>query len=133
MTVQCPECFNTIVSGQNMCFKCGAKLPKNLIEANCTSEPDYSVFNSVNKYKTNENLKYNFNGIYRYDKNGNKKTEVICPRCKSWDCGFYQQEQTKTKYVANINPLKPLTFAEKKEKTKILERYICNKCGKIFD
>lgn len=136
-TIKCPECFNSVVQGQDMCFKCGAKLPKDLAE---TNKPNYSIFSSVDKYKNsnnskprNNNLNPNFSGIYRYDRKGNKKSEVICPRCKSWDCGFYQQEQAKAQYKANLNPFKPFTYVNKKEVTEVLERYICNKCGKIFD
>lgn len=75
----------------------------------------------------------NPNSIWRYDRNGNRTTEVFCPRCKSYYCGFYQQSQTKSQYSANLNPLKPFTYANRTDTTTILERYICNDCGKVFD
>ena len=140
---KCPDCLNIISSTDGTCRYCGYKLPYNQItrrtyptsqSVSTSSElpklkeedVDYSVFKLADKYKQ-------FNGIWRYDKKGNRKSEVICPRCGSWECGFYQQEQTKTQYKANLNPFKPFTYVNKKESTKILERYICNSCGKVFD
>lgn len=86
-----------------------------------------------------EQEKKNFEGVYKYSFFG-KKTEVYCPRCKSMDCSIYKDiipEKTKTKYTMNLNPLKPLTLVNKKQKVvskqQTLDRFICNKCGKIFD
>ena len=82
-----------------------------------------------------------FDGIYRYTNFGKK--EVYCPRCGSEDCSYYQEQKivpgkTKTSYSANLNPLKPFTFINKKEKIIKKEqiitenKFLCNKCGKIF-
>lgn len=82
-----------------------------------------------------------FNGIYRYRLG--KKEEVYCPRCRSENCSHYQEHQivpgkTKTRYTANLNPLKPFTLANKKEKVvreeKIVteSKFLCNSCGMIF-
>ncbi|MCU6748010.1 zinc ribbon domain-containing protein [Faecalicatena acetigenes] len=84
-----------------------------------------------------------FCGIYRYGMFG-KKTEIYCPRCGSANCSYYQEQKfipgkTKTRYTANLNPLKPLTLVNKKEKIvkkdKIVEelKIMCNDCGKIFE
>lgn len=84
-----------------------------------------------------------FNGIYRYTLLG-KKEEVYCPRCGSSNCSHYKEQKvipgkTKTTYSANINPLKPFTLVNKKEKVVrkdqvITEnKFICNSCGKIFN
>lgn len=85
--------------------------------------------------------KSKFNGIYKYTIFG--KMEVYCPRCGSENCSHYQEQKiipgkTKTKYTANINPLKPFTLFNKKEKVikkdKVIteQKFICNSCGKIF-
>lgn len=82
-----------------------------------------------------------FEGVYRYIL-GNKQ-EVYCPRCNSSNCSHYKEQKvipgkTKTKYTANLNPLKPFTLVNKKEKVVKQERvvtedkFICNSCGKIF-
>ena len=83
-----------------------------------------------------------FNGVYKHSiLFGN--IEVRCPRCGSEDCSHYQEQQyipgkTKSSYSINLNPLKPFTFANKKEKVvkkdKLVtnEKYLCNTCGKIF-
>ncbi len=85
---------------------------------------------------------HEFHGIYRYGILGGR-TEVHCPRCGSEDCSHYQEqkikpEKTKTRYTVNINPLRPFTLVNKKEKIIRKERVttekkiICNKCGYIF-
>lgn len=84
-----------------------------------------------------------FDGVYRYGLLGGK-TEVYCPRCASSNCSHYKEQKvipgkTKTTYSANINPLKPFTLVNKKEKVVrkdqvITEnKFICNSCGKIFN
>lgn len=85
-----------------------------------------------------------FNGIYRYDAWSGRKTRIYCPSCHSDNCSWYVTEKTipgktKTTYKANINPFKPLTLYNKKEKVIREEsqvtqkRIICNSCGRIFD
>ncbi len=82
-----------------------------------------------------------FDGVYRYTLGS--KQEVYCPRCNSSNCSHYKEQKvipgkTKTKYTANLNPLKPFTLVNKKEKVIKQERvitenkFICNSCGKIF-
>ena len=103
---------------------------------------------SVNKiveqtaHDINENHAKKFNGIYRVDFLGGKE-EVYCPRCGSENCSYYQEQKiipgkTKTKYTMNLNPLKPFTLVNKKEKVVRKEeiitetKIVCNDCGKIF-
>lgn len=82
-----------------------------------------------------------YNGIYKYTYG--KKEKVYCPRCGSENCSHYQEQiiipgKTKTRYTANLNPLKPLTLVNKKEKVIRKEsvetesKFLCNSCGKIF-
>ena len=85
-----------------------------------------------------------FKGIYRYDAWSGRKTRIYCPSCHSDNCSWYVTEKTipgktKTTYKANLNPLKPFTLYNKKEKVIREEsqvtqkRIICNSCGRIFD
>lgn len=110
--IKCAECGNEVSDKASACPKCG-----------CPIEHQ------------EENV------IYRKEFIG--KSIVICPKCKSKDCRYHQETEKldaikKTRYTANINPLKPFTIMNKKEKVIIPERTItkikfqCNKCGYIF-
>lgn len=86
--------------------------------------------------KTEENN--NFDGVYRQTLFHGLQ-EVHCPRCGSEDCTFYKEvipEKTKTRYTMNLNPLKPFTLVNKKQKVvskqQTVDKFMCNKCGKIF-
>lgn len=92
--------------------------------------------------KHSEEEKHVFNGVYRTKIFGGLQ-EVYCPRCGSEECSHYKEQKTipgkaKTTYSANLNPFKPFTFVNKKEKVIRKEqsymenKFICNKCGKIF-
>lgn len=86
-------------------------------------------------------LNPNFKGVYRATENG--LVEVYCPRCSSWDCSHTQitttvPQKTKTRYTVNLNPLRPFTLVNEKEKIKqqggtySQHRFMCNRCGLIF-
>lgn len=120
------------------CVKCGTKLNDNANFCTKCGTPTKTVTTTVQQPQ-----KAVFNGIYKYTLFGGKK-EVYCPRCRSWDCrrdsrNIYIPGKTKTTYSANLNPLKPFTFANKKEKVIRQEMnfeqefFVCNKCGKIFN
>lgn len=94
-----------------------------------------------NTYKQDD-FDEDFKGIYKYEIFGGKQ-RVYCPRCGSENCSHYQEQKivpgkTKTKYTANLNPLKPLTLVNKKEKIirkdQIVteSKFLCNSCGMIF-
>lgn len=71
---------------------------------------------------------------------------VVCTRCRSQHVQLYEIEhrgqhgaKVKTSYSANLNPLKPFTLVNKKEKVKRkasegyeVRRYQCLDCGKEF-
>lgn len=87
--------------------------------------------------------KEEFHGVYRYTFLGDKQ-KVYCPRCSSQNCSYYKEQsivpqKTKTRYTANLNPFKPFTLVNKKEKVvreeKVItkDRFMCNDCGMIFD
>ena len=120
------------------CVKCGTKLNDNANFCTKCGTPTKTVTTTVQQPQ-----KAVLNGIYKYTLFGGKK-EVYCPRCRSWDCrrdsrNIYIPGKTKTTYSANLNPLKPFTFANKKEKVIRQEMnfeqefFVCNKCGKIFN
>ena len=112
------------------CQKCGTQLNEDArFCSNCGNQIEIDTKQQISKPV--------FNGVYRYDFWGNKK-EVRCPRCRSEECSHYKEEQIikgKAKYTPNLNPLKPFTLVNKKEnlKTQTISRFMCNKCGKIFD
>lgn len=123
----CPRCNHKNRAGIFTCKKCGYKYGIN----------EYNVI-VPEGYVDND-----FEGVYRYTYFGEKQ-EVYCPRCNSSDCSHYQEQyvepgKTKTSYSLNLNPLKPFTLINKKEKiirkNKIVtdNKFICNSCGKIFD
>lgn len=103
----------------------------------CENEEEF-----IEKFSLKNVDKIEFNGIYRYSILG--KIEVRCPRCRSENCSHYQEQKivpgkTKTRYTANLNPLKPFTLVNKKEKIKRKDKlkteskFLCNECGKIFN
>lgn len=138
--ILCNICNNKNEIGSNYCVYCGNRLTT-------YKQVDYAfkTENTTQKYlaPTNYNVaKKQFNGIYKYTLFGGKQ-EVYCPRCGSENCSHYQEqitipEKTKTRYTANLNPLKPLTLVNKKEKVirkesvKTESKFLCNSCGKIF-
>ena len=106
-----------------------------------TSDEKYIQEKQKEKAKPHKNE--NFKGIYRCDWSG-RKTEIYCPSCHSDNCSWYVTEKTipgktKTTYKANLNPLKPFTLYNKKEKVITEDRHvtqkriICNSCGRIFE
>lgn len=83
-----------------------------------------------------------FSGVYRATLFGGMQ-EVYCPTCGSENCSHYKEQKiipgkTKTTYSANLNPFKPFTLVNKKEKVVRKDqvytenKFICNRCGKIF-
>lgn len=100
-------------------------------------------FERLMGYASEKNISNDdFKGIYKYTL-FNGKQEVYCPRCRSENCSHYQEQKiipgkTKTRYTANLNPLKPFTLVNKKEKVirkdqLVTERkIICNDCGMVF-
>lgn len=125
--IKCRYCDSTNIDHMGYCNECGMQTifssPVNQVQENTYVEPAP------------------FDGIYKYTLFGRK--EVYCPRCGSSDCSHYRQThvipgKTKTTYKANLNPLKPFTLVNKKEKVIREEReytekkIICHKCGYVF-
>ena len=122
---KCPYCGCIVVD--SYCYLCNVSVSKSV-----------DIVLGLNGGAPNEN----FTGIYKYTALGDKQ-EVYCPRCKSEDCSHYKEQKiipgkTKTSYTANLNPFKPFTLVNKKEKVvkkeKVIteNKFICNSCGKIF-
>lgn len=126
--IKCPECGKEISDKAESCINCGFPISKHIEKR------------EIRQVETYEKT---FNGIYKYTF-FNGKQEVYCPRCRSENCSWHMEQKiipgkTKTIYTANLNPLKPFTLVNKKEKVvrKDFEytqkRIICNSCGYIFD
>ena len=118
--INCPCCQKQISSQAASCPHCGQPITDNTL----VSQPPQ------------------FNGVYRATLFSGMQ-EVYCPRCKSSNCSHYTETRvipgkTKTTYKANLNPLKPFTLVDKKEKiikkerTQEIDMFICNKCGHKF-
>ena len=125
--ILCPKCNKTVNALSKSCRKCGYVFEewKEVFEmcAGKIENPD-------------------FKGIYRYTLLG-KKEQVYCPRCGSDNCLHYHAERvipdkTKTKYTFNLNPFKPFTILNKKERevrrdsVVTVSKFACNICGKLF-
>lgn len=76
----------------------------------------------------------------------NEQIKKCCPRCGSTHFQYAGQqiygarpEKTKTRYTANLNPLRPFTLVNKKEKVVkkarsgyAVDEFICLNCGNRF-
>ena len=76
----------------------------------------------------------------------NEQIQKYCPRCGSTHFQYAGQqiygarpEKTKTRYTANLNPLRPFTLVNKKEKVVkkarsgyAVDEFICLNCGNRF-
>lgn len=124
----CPNCGKEISDQSNFCMHCGNSVQQYLSKDTVVKEE--------------QTAKKEFTGIYTTDIWG-VKYEVYCPRCKSENCSHYSEEivipgKTKTRYTANLNPLKPFTLIDKKEKkvkkdkVKATPMIRCNDCGKTW-
>lgn len=70
---------------------------------------------------------------------------ICCPRCGVSDyhiiveSNVVRPEKTEGRYSLNLNPLKPFTLFNYKEKVVSNEiinynsKFVCNKCGNIFE
>lgn len=112
--IKCPECNKEVSDQAEACIHCGYPLKK--------------------KEEQKPQIQY----IYRNKLFGGRE-KVLCPKCKSYNCSYFQTVEpgvTKTSYSANLNPLKPFKLVNKKEKVIIPDRTVskiqCNVCGKIF-
>lgn len=121
----CPVCGKYNIAGVYTCERCKHKYNMH----------EYSVIYPPKKEKSEGIVKYSIFGV---------EEKVFCPRCGSENCSRYEVQNTiprkvKTRYAVNLNPLRPFTLINKKEKTirneqiNTSSRFICNRCGKIFD
>lgn len=79
-----------------------------------------------------------------YDSMGINLQKKYCPKCGSGNCHAFVEDETilqgKTKMQTsvNLNPLKPFTLFNTKEKvvrepwTMQVSKFVCDDCGKIF-
>ena len=86
------------------------------------------------------------NGAGQCSVNSNPSPQKRCPHCNSTDWQFVGQQtigardaKTKTEHKLNLNPLKPFTIMDSKEKVVrkaksgySYDEFICLNCGKRF-
>lgn len=137
---RCRYCGCKSIGKDGYCEVCGRKhvLPYRI----SIPTPQQEIIKMEESPYKKEEPPYKFEGIYRHTLFGGLQ-EVRCPICHSEDCSHYKEEKirpgkTKTTYSLNLNPLKPFTVVNKKEKVKRKEKviteskFICNKCGHVF-
>ncbi len=154
----CPQCGIHNNKENIFCNECGYRIKTQFDFINVRKDARLDALNNAIIKSKNDNGNYDridlvekaplikaekeeFCGIYKYTFWGSKQ-EVHCPRCGSEDCSHFQQQKiipakTKTRYTANLNPFKPFTLVNKKEKivkkgSVVMEdKIVCNKCGYI--
>ena len=125
----CRGCYRQNEIGNDYCVFCGMRLT-----------PYYTEEDVIRKPVDEEDA--NFKGVYKLVYG--KKKKVFCTKCGSWKCSPYQVQKTipgktKTRYALNLNPLKPFTIINKKEKVikkeeiTVETKFLCNECGTVFD
>lgn len=116
--INCPECNKEVSDKAETCIHCGFPILKHI-----------------------ESQKRKSNGIYRRTLKGQRK--VYCPRCDSDNCEWITETKvipgkTKKETTLNLNPLKPFTIFNHKEKVVrrdmeyTVKRIQCYDCGNIF-
>lgn len=146
---KCPYCGSKDIDLSGYCNDCGMNTNQNKKKSLIDNIADgIMIMAGQEKFEDKKVVvkkpeeKKEFNGIYKHSIWKGKK-EVYCPRCNSENCSHYVQkniipEKTKTSYSANLNPLKPFTLVNKKEKVIRKEqtydenKIICNDCGYTF-
>lgn len=129
----CPYCDSKLITDSGKCSNCGKMLGKPWLSHYVDRDTGVKIIPDQE----------DANAIYRYSALGNKKSIVKCPRCGSTNCSIIHEqkevpENVKTSYNVNLNPFKPFTLINKKEKvvsrgySYTITKYTCNKCGKIF-
>lgn len=146
LTEVCKCCGYQNQIGIDYCENCGMRITNYVRqEGNIDNSKKtlYGIPDSIFlRNPTEESFTPNFKGIYRYTVFG-RKQEVYCPRCGSEDCSHYKESHVipgkkTTRYSMNLNPFKPFTLVNKKEKviredrTVTDNKFVCNSCGKVF-
>lgn len=123
----CERC-GAVYNNANFCIKCGVPLKKD-------GESDL---------------------VYWFDGLGQKRV-VTCPQCRSTKISIQASTyvtptyttvipaDVRTRYTVNLNPLRPFTLVNKKDKVRrpeqyvvhggeerTVRKYVCGSCGKVF-
>lgn len=136
----CSKCGKELPNNANFCSSCGNKIVYTQSIQQNYQQPMY--YAPPQQYYYQQPIQKQFNGVYRYKRG--KQIEVYCPRCNSENCSHYKEQEVipakvKKSTSLNLNPLKPFTPFNHKEKiireeiVNTKDRFLCNKCGKIFD
>lgn len=137
----CPSCWEKNPLGSYECNSCGYNSKTGKTNNKMELKEQHNIVSVQENFEIIPERKTNFNGIYKVSIFGVK--EIYCPICGSSDCEYYYEKHVipgkiKTTYQANLNPLKPFTLINKKEKVVRKEKsynekkIMCNKCGWVF-
>lgn len=161
--IVCPYCNSKQILDDGYCDSCGMKITLTE-EINVYSNNDNQKIPDTPYTICPKCGYYNLTGIYKCKNCKHKYTmeeyktvlpDVLqkrietfnirtCPKCGSErihafvDTVQTSRGKTKTKYTANLNPLRPFTLVNKKEKIVSKPQYVsiskmqCDNCGKIF-
>lgn len=154
---KCKQCGFQNEVGTDYCRECGTRITDykdstralgNKEEYDYTSVPHTICPNCGKKNKAGE-FKCDTCG-HRYTLNDYKvvipreNSKMSCPRCGGTNYHAFVEEvvicggKTRAKTILNLNPLKPFTVFNHKEKvvrkpvTRQVSKFICDDCGKIF-
>lgn len=139
-------CDIFVLSKELYRIKNGKKITEEDID-NIVLNNQTNKVNAIKEYRnqTGTSLKEAMNQIdCAYSRNGVNPYKKNCPRCNSENCYAFVEDKvilkgkTKTQTSINLNPLKPFTVFNHKEKvvrepwTMQVSKFICNDCGEIF-
>lgn len=163
--IKCPECGKMISDKADICIGCGfpikSESDKSKIEviveelrSKYTDKEKNKMIKElrerlglslkeandiIEKSFKGEKIEDNFEGIYKFSF-WSGQVKVKCTRCGSYNCDFFKDKTSdvvKSSYSFNLNPLKPFTPLNRKDKVvkkgKIVDKYICKDCGKVFE
>ena len=161
----CPFCNYANKRGVDYCDECGTRLTKyqrqpkgalftNIAEKNAkllaeshTICPECGCANEVGKYTcVCCGHKYTFGEYNVISKPDERNMEQrCCPKCGGTRFHAFVEEQViipgkvKSQTTLNLNPFKPFTVFNHKEKvvrqavTRQVSKFVCDDCGKIFE
>lgn len=138
--IKCPECGKEISNMAEVCIHCGFPVAKY-----SQSKDNEAMKSSTEKEKMLSTPQKRIENTYDYNAPTYGIEKRKCPVCGGTNYSVFVEEvvlregKTKSTTSLNLNPLKPFTIFNHKEKvvrkpiTKQVSKFTCNDCGKIFN